>query len=229
LAAKICASVGASTASAMKEQAISAFSRGADYVELRFDYLRPEELAQAVAAAGDMREKSVYTLRAKGQGGKFSGSELERIAWLRNFAEQKPMLVDVELETLKENDELADFFDTQKTRILVSWHNFDSTPAQDELADILSEMRVYSNFVKIVTMAKTIDDALRLLDLYDGTIGLNAIIFAMGEPGIISRVLCTIAGNAPFTYASLGNAVAAGQLTIEDMHRIYTRITKQHT
>lgn len=225
--AKICASIATDTASSMKAQAMDAFSRGADYVELRFDCLRSEELAQAIAYARDIREKSVYTLRTKSQGGMFSGSELERLAWLRKFAEQKPMLVDVELETLKENDELADFLDTQKTRILVSWHNFDSTPTQDELADILSEMRVYSNFVKIVTMAKSVGDALRLLNLYDGTVGLNAIIFAMGEAGVISRVLCTVAGNAPFTYASLGNAVAPGQLSVEDMRRIYTRIANQ--
>ncbi len=131
------------------------------------------------------------------------------------------MLVDVELETLRQNDDLADYFDNQKTPILVSWHDYNATPDNDDLADTLSEMRVYSNFVKVVTSAKNSADAIRLLSLYESTVGLNAIIFAMGEAGIISRVLCTVVGNAPFTYASLDSALAPGQLTIGDMRKLY--------
>ncbi|HJS81709.1 MAG TPA: type I 3-dehydroquinate dehydratase, partial [Nitrososphaera sp.] len=134
---------------------------------------------------------------------------------------------DIELETLRENDDLADFLETQRSPVLVSWHDFNSTPSSDELANILAEMRVYSNYVKIVTTARHTDDALRLLDLYEDTIGLNAVIFAMGTEGIISRVLCTIVGNAPFTYASLDNAVAPGQLTVKDMRKLYERIDKR--
>jgi 3-dehydroquinate dehydratase-1 len=78
-----------------------------------------------------------------------------------------------------------------------------------------------------VTTARHTDDALRLLDLYEDTIGLNAVIFAMGTEGVISRVLCTIVGNAPFTYASLDNAVAPGQLTVKDMRKLYERIDKR--
>ena len=64
------------------------------------------------------------------------------------------MLLDVELDTIKENDELADFL--EKTPILVSWHDFQQTPPSDELAHILSEMRIYSHYVKVVTTAKSV-------------------------------------------------------------------------
>ena len=211
----------------MKQKALNALAIGADFVELRFDHLRPGEMNTALSEAGQLGAKSVFTLRSKSEGGRFVGSELERIAWLRKMAEQRPMFVDVELETLRQNDELADFFENQKTPILVSWHDYNATPSEDSLADILSEMRVYSNFVKVVTTAKSTTDAIRLLDLYESTLGLNAIIFAMGEAGIISRVLCTVVGNAPFTYASLDSALAPGQLAINEMRRLYDMIERQ--
>ncbi|HEX2615321.1 MAG TPA: type I 3-dehydroquinate dehydratase, partial [Nitrososphaera sp.] len=65
---------------------------------------------------------------------------------------------------------------------------------------------------------------LRLLEVYENTIDLHPIIFAMGEAGVVSRVLCTIVGNAPFTYASIENAVAPGQLTIKQMRMLYDRM-----
>ncbi len=227
MAAKICASIAAESPQSMKEMALDAFSRGADFVELRYDFLKPDDLVEAISSAAEFKAKAVFTLRSTAQGGKFAGSEHERLAWLRRMADQMPMLLDIELETLRENDDLADFLETQRSPVLVSWHDFNSTPSSDELADILAEMRVYSNYVKIVTTAKQTDDALRLLDLYEDTIGLNAVIFAMGTEGVISRVLCTIVGNAPFTYASLDNAVAPGQLTVKDMRKLYERIDKR--
>jgi 3-dehydroquinate dehydratase-1 len=84
-------------------------------------------------------------------------------------------------------------------------------------------MRIYSNYIKIVTTAKNTQDALRLLDLYETAIGLNLIAFAMGEAGIISRILCTVFGNAPFTYAALEKAISPGQLTIKQMRKLYDR------
>ncbi len=224
LAAKICASIAADSPVLMKESAQEAFSRGADFVEFRFDYLKPDQLPIAMSAVNDIKGKAIFTLRSDSQGGKFAGSEPERISWLRKMGEQRPMLLDVELDTLRNNDDLADFLESRKTPILVSWHDFHKTPSVEELADILSEMRVYSNFVKIVTTAQNVGDAIRLLDMYENAIGLNAVIFAMGEPGVISRVLSVLAGNAPFTYASLDSPVAPGQISVMELRKIYDRV-----
>jgi len=221
LAAKICVSIATGDVQSIAKQAAEAFELGADYVEIRFDFLRPEQVQAAIDAAKSIKEKAVFTLRSKDQGGKFTGSEQDRVKWLYRLAEQKPMLLDIELDTLQANDELADFLERQKTPVLVSWHDFQNTPPNDKIADILSEMRVFSNYVKVVTTAKSISDALRLLELYDTATGLHPIFFAMGEAGVVSRVMCTVVGNAPFTYASLENAVAPGQLTVKQMRKLY--------
>jgi 3-dehydroquinate dehydratase-1 len=76
----------------------------------------------------------------------------------------------------------------------------------------------------VVTTAKSVEDSLRLLELYERTTGLHLVIFAMGDAGIVSRILCTIVGNAPFTYTSLEKAVAPGQLTVKQMRKLYDRI-----
>jgi len=224
LAAKICATIAVKDAELLKDHARKAFSAGADFVEIRFDFIKPEAMPKAIEATRDLRDKSVFTLRSNSQEGNFAGSEQERIEWLGRLAEQRPMLLDVELDTLKSNDDLADFLENHKTAVLVSWHDFQKTPPTEDIADILSEMRVYSNYVKIVTMAQNTEDSIRLLDMYQNTLGLYPVIFAMGEAGVMSRVLCTIVGNAPFTYASVENAVAPGQLTVGQMRKLYDRM-----
>ncbi|MDF0680105.1 MAG: type I 3-dehydroquinate dehydratase [Candidatus Nitrosocosmicus sp.] len=50
---------------------------------------------------------------------------------------------------------------------------------------------------------------------------INLIAFAMGETGVLSRVLCTVVGKAPFTFASVGESLAPGQLSISQMKSIY--------
>jgi 3-dehydroquinate dehydratase-1 len=75
-------------------------------------------------------------------------------------------------------------------------------------------------------MATTIKDSFRLLNLYDKFKDCNLIAFAMGDYGIISRILSPFYGNSPFTYASLEQSIAPGQLSVIEMRRIYERINK---
>jgi 3-dehydroquinate dehydratase I len=221
---KICASIASSTPQDLKEQIKRAFSYGADFIEVRFDFLMLADLQDALEIVKGISNRAVFTLRSVKQQGKFTGNDDDRIFWLKQLSLTQPMLLDVELETLLDDDELVDFFTEEKTRILVSWHDFEKTPANNELVDVLGQMRIYSNYVKVVTAARSIHDCIRLLELYDVTTELNLIAFAMGDLGILSRVLCTIYGNAPFTYSSLEEAIAPGQLTVQQMRKLYDRI-----
>lgn len=224
LAVRICVSIAPEDAKSIIKEANRAFELGADYLELRFDFLDPNLLPEVVQAARGIKDRTVFTLRPKSEGGMFASTEEKRLHWLYRLAEQEPMLLDVELETLKKNDGFADFLEKKRSPILVSWHDFKKTPPTDAIADILSEMRTYSNYVKIVTMAHSIEDSLRLLELYETAIGLSPIFFGMGEAGVISRLLCTVIGNAPFTYASLEKSLAPGQLTLQQMKKLYDKM-----
>ena len=136
-----------------------------------------------------------------------------------------PMLLDVEYDTITADHSLNNYL-KDKSNVLISWHNFSNTPSDEYLEKKIYDMKRFSNNLKLVTMATNITDSLRLLNLYEKFQDSNLITFAMGDCGIMSRVLCTFYGRAPFTYASLEKSIAPGQLSVIDMRRIYERINK---
>jgi 3-dehydroquinate dehydratase I len=221
---RICGSIGAGNKEALEIQIKKALSLGADYVEIRFDFLKKSDIDAAIKIAEPIKSRAVFTLRSANEGGRFEGNESERIALLERLSLTEPMLLDIEYLTLKDNDKLADFLLGQRTPILVSWHDFKYTPSNNQLCNILHQMRIYSNFAKIVTTAKDTQDAFRVLELYEGITGIELIAFAMGELGLISRILCTIVGNAPFTYAAVERNTAPGQLDISYLRRLFDKI-----
>ena len=77
-------------------------------------------------------------------------------------------------------------------------------------------MKKLSNFVKIVTVAKSISDTSRILSLYNKSSKTKLIAFAMGEQAKFSRILCIHLGS-PYTYLSLGKAVAPVQFSLDYM------------
>lgn len=192
--------------------------------EFRFDYLKDfSVLDEILLKISKYKKQSIYTLRPTYEGGKFSKNESDRLILLKALAQAGPMLLDLEYSAISKNNDLADFIDNTNIRTLISWHNFEETPTIEVLIDLIDRMRIFSNYIKIVTTAKTIDDSINIVKLYkliDSNI--NLIAFAMGELGILSRVLCNIVGESPFTYASVEKAVAPGQLTIKQMREIYS-------
>lgn len=221
---KICSSIAVNNPSILPSYIQKAFAMGSDFVEIRFDFLNSDDIDKAIYLTEPYKKKSIYTLRPATEGGMFTGSENDRILLLKKLSSCRPMLLDVELNTLRSNDDLADFLEDQKSVILVSHHNFNETPAIDYLKAILNDIQIYSNYAKIITFSKSISDSLSILDLYDELREMNLIAFAMGDLGIISRILCTIVGNAPFTYAALDESIAPGQVPLVVLRKIYDKI-----
>ena len=106
-------------------------------------------------------------------------------------------------------------------RILVSWHNFKQTPTISVLKKKLLEMKKFSNNIKIVTMAKSINDGSRILSLYNNSKNVKLITFSMGNFGKMSRLLCLFLGS-PYTYVSLGKPIAPGQFSLDEVKSIFT-------
>lgn len=221
---KICVSIAAESLQELERQFKRAFHLGADFVEIRFDFLKISDMATAMEMTQNIKDFAIYTLRGVEELGRFEGTIDDRILLLKSMANIRPMLVDVEFNTLRDNPGLADYFRTSHTPTLISWHNFENTPKSEDLVGILMQMKNFGQAIKIVTMALQIQDSLEILELYEHSNDLNLVAFAMGEVGILSRVLCTLYGNAPFTYASLENPVAPGQLTITQMRKLYNGI-----
>jgi len=212
---KTCVSIAEKNPKKIKQILKNALSKS-EYAEIRLDFVKPVDVPDVLDSIKEKLSRCVCTLRPKNEGGKFSGSEKERISILKLITEYNPFLLDIEFNTLKKNQKLRQYLKKSKTNILVSWHNFKKTPDAKKLNLTLKQMKKFSNYVKVVTVAKSINDTTKILSLYNKSSKINLIAFAMGEEARFSRILCLHLGS-PFTYVSLGKAVAPGQFSLNDM------------
>jgi 3-dehydroquinate dehydratase type I len=162
--------------------------------------------------------------RRREEGGNWQDSEDMRIKELLKALKAGAAVVDIELSTpgLKE---IVPVIKT-KAECLISSHNFKETPQLDVLKDIaLSQIEAGADICKIVTFANSFEDNLTVLKLISELPGKRIIAFAMGEKGLLSRILCPLAGSE-FTYASIekGAESAAGQITVQELHEIYRTV-----
>jgi 3-dehydroquinate dehydratase-1 len=226
---KICATITEVEPKEFDKTVARAFDMGASLLEIRFDYISSDSFPEALAAARPYKGKCIYTLRGTSQGGRFAGSERQRVSCLKELASQLPMMVDVEYETIVHCPEIGTFIKSLNIPLLLSWHDFGSTPSEKELSDLLNLMSSYSNNNKLVTTARSLEDNLRVLSLYDTVDkSANLVAFCMGELGLVSRVVCALQRNCPFTYASFGRPIAPGQVTIEQMKKLQRMIPRMH-
>lgn len=215
---KTCVSIAETNPTKLK-QTLKVGLKKSDFVELRFDFLKPEQIPVVLHDIRKDLKRIVCTLRPKAEGGKFEGNEKERISILKLIAEYNPFLLDVEFSTVKKNKDLAKYLKSTKTNLLISEHDFKKTPKLSELKLKINQMSKFSSNVKIVTNAKSTDDATRVLELYSKKGKINLIAFAMGDSGRISRILSLYLGS-PYTYVSLGKPVAPGQFSVDEVKKI---------
>ena len=217
---KTCVSIAEKTPKKLKQTLAKALKKS-DYAEIRFDFLNPNTIPEALHLIRRDLGKCVSTLRPIRDGGKFSGSEKNRVSIIKLIAEYDPFLLDIEYDTLRKNKNLQQYLKNTGTHTLVSWHNFKQTPTASVLKKKLSEMRKFSSNIKIVTMAKSIKDGSRILSLYNNSKNVKLIAFSMGNFGKMSRVLCLLLGS-PYTYVSLGKPIAPGQFSLDEVKSIFT-------
>ena len=215
---KTCVSIAENSPKKIKIKLKIALKKS-DYVEVRLDFLKIEQIPNVLEIIKKDLNKIICTLRPTTEGGKFPGSEKERISIIKLIAEYNPFLLDIEFNTLKKDKELVKYLKSTKTKLLVSWHDFKKTPKSSELKNKIRQMSKFSSNVKIVSTAKSTEDATRMLEMYSKKGKNNLISFAMGDAGKLSRILCLYLGS-PYTYVSLGKAVAPGQFSIDEVNKI---------
>jgi 3-dehydroquinate dehydratase-1 len=221
---KVCVPLATDSVDKLPALITSAFQKRADFVEIRFDHAIYMEIDHALDITSRIKNTAIFTLRSREEGGFFKGSNRERISILKKMAMTRPMLLDIEISTLKKEKDIRQFLSENRIPILVSTHDFRKTSNLSTLLKKFEDMRNYSNYVKMVTTARSFEDNFKLLSLYDNSDDTKLIAFAMGEHGILSRLLCNLYGGSPFTYASLDKPLAPGQLDIVLMKKIYDRI-----
>ena len=217
---KTCVTVAVSSPATLTKTLNKALANS-DYAELRLDFLKPNQIPYCLNSVKKHLGRCICTLRPRSEGGRFRGSEKERIAILKLIAEFNPYLIDVEYNTIKNNKALYQYLRSTKANLLVSWHDSSRTPNDKTLRSRARKISRFSDNIKIVTTAKTISDTIRVLALYKKVPKRTKMVaFAMGDYGRISRILCTKLGS-PYTYVSLGKPIAPGQFSLHEMTTIF--------
>tara|TARA_Y100000590_G_scaffold394566_1_gene473821 strand:+ start:1693 stop:2355 length:663 start_codon:yes stop_codon:yes gene_type:complete len=215
---RTCVSIGEKNPKKLKSILKKSLSKS-DFAEIRLDYMKKSDIPIVLEDVKKNLSRCVCTLRPKSEGGLFVGSENERKSILRLIAEYNPFLLDVEFNTIQKDKKFASYLKKTKCKLLISWHDFKKTPNESLLKSKFIKMKQFSNVVKIVTVAKNISDVSRLLSLYSIKSKSKTVAFCMGEEGRFSRILCLHLGS-PFTYVSLGKAIAPGQFSVDEIRSL---------
>jgi len=213
---RVCIPVVAAT-QAEAAKALARIAARGFLAELRLDYL------ESVDLPGLLRDKPgrvIVTNRLPQEGGRWRGSESQRRSLLEQACQLGADFVDLELAA---DPAWRESLLTQRgsTRVILSWHDFTSTPDTGRLKEVLAEMLAQdADIVKLVTFARQPADAVRLLSLIPlaKNAGREIIAIGMGPEGKFSRVVAPLLGSY-LTFATLahGQESAPGQMTVEEL------------
>ncbi len=221
---RVCVALRGQTVAEMLERAEAALAES-QFLEFRLDSLpNPAEAVQAVAQflAGHKEAAAIATCRRKAYGGDFSGTLAEELSILTNAAKAGFALVDLEIESAEEaTKKVLGALREAGAALLISFHDFAGTPDAEVIFKRI--LQFTPDYIKIVSTAHTLTDSLNLLHWITERSGdAQLVAIAMGEEGIVSRVLSLRAG-ASFTFAAApdGATTAAGQMTARTLKDLY--------
>lgn len=211
----ICASIVSETT----DKAIEDMQKAAGYadlLEIRVDHIASPDLKKILSAR---KKPVIITIMPQHENGKFKGTEKERIALLKKAVALGADYIDVNMDC-PELNALIKYRGAASTRIIVSYHNFNETPAG--LEGIYNKIKsAGADIIKIATFANKLSDNLKIIDLVKKS-DRDIIAVCMGPRGEISRILAPLYGSY-LTFASLekGKESAPGQIPAETLRNIY--------
>ena len=186
--------------------------QGAKLVELRLDYINGDVNIKRLVV--DRPGPVIITCRRPADGGKYAGTEEQRLMLLRTAIAEGVEYIDLEDDVASKIPRFG------RTKRIISCHDFRKTP--DNLEEIHRRLCALDpDIIKLCTMANHPHDNLRILQLAAKskvpTVGL-----CMGDIGTPTRILAGRFG-APFTYATFHHerALAPGQLSYQQMSETY--------
>lgn len=201
----------------MRRELAEAVRAGATAVELRLDYLRPlPSPAYLKTLLAGCPVPSIATCRPVRQGGLYDGPEDQRLKVLQAAAEAGATWLDIELDVPQRGTAFA-----KGPLLLRSYHDFQGVPR--DLDAIRGSLEAVDSAAtkKVAFAARGPEDALKAMDFLRAS-RQPAIALAMGEAGVLSRILARKFG-AMGTFAALrpGSESAPGQPTIEEFKNLY--------
>ncbi len=218
---KICVCVIGNTIKQFLKNLIKAQKISSSLIELRVDYIKKLSISDLYLIRNKTKNPAIFTCRKKSEGGFYENDEMSRIKIIKVADELNFKFLDIELTTLKK---YSNFIHPLKTKLIVSYHNFNSTPSLNFLTRLGKEMIEFKpKIIKIATFVNKYQDIKNLFNfLLNDNLAIKKIVIGIGKKGTIFRILAPFF-NSYLTYVSLDNykKTASGQLSFDKILKIY--------
>ncbi len=223
---RVCVALGLATAKELLQHARQEALAGERFLEFRLDYLENPE--QGIAAMRRVLTEypdvvALATCRRQQSHGLFAGGIEEQLRILQAAVKAGAAAVDIEIETAERARAALGAFN-KDCLLVISYHNFSSTPAMEALLRRMTKHP--ASAYKIVVTARKPSDLHRLLAIARTCTDVPMILLSMDAIGFPSRVVSCIYGGL-YTYAAPQSVegTASGQVTAKTLRNLY-RIEK---
>ncbi len=219
-----------------KEQALAqaqviANTADADLAEFRIDLLSFASDTKQVIALGHELKKilgnkpMIATIRTKNEGSQLEISDADYgktyQAYLKN-----PFMDWLDVEMFRDQkvvSEIVQQAHQKKVLVVMSNHDFQKTPSQDEIEKrLLKQDQMGADVLKIAVMPKSKQDVFTLMN---ATLKVSQqttkplLTMSMGQLGTISRVATANMGGS-YSFGMIGQASAPGQIDVTKLKQI---------
>src|SRR5208282_882066 len=197
----------------------------ADIIELRvdmFDSFEPQHVEQVFRTAREKFGKPlIATIRDIKEGGR---KEIQDRPAMYRLVIPFADAVDVELLAGDLMMQARDLCIDNKRLLIGSYHNFESTPSDNFLEELIATgRRNGADVVKIAVTATEEDDFIRLMLLTLRHKSEGVITISMGDKGLPSRVFSPLFGSL-ITYGSINEPTAPGQLSAVEVMDTFRKL-----
>ena len=189
-----------------------------DLLELRADFLRPEEAVLAGALPARIDLPVILTIRRTREGGRFSADERDRVHLLSRLAGSGFSFFDLEEDL--DSPSLDGLIAEAGATVIRSFHDRDGVPA-DLVQRVASLARSAREVPKAAVTPRGSSDLLRLLEAFRSLERVPKVLLGMGDYGFPTRVLAPKLGSL-FCYTSPpGELAAPGHIDPESLDEMY--------
>lgn len=204
-----------------------------DMVEFRGDFYEDlsdtEKLSETMKKLGSLIPDKVllFTIRSEQEGGERLKKDSKSIARLNRFVVEQQLadMIDIELFSgVDEAKELIELAHSYNRKVIVSNHDFKTTPDANVIVNRLRSMQdLGADIAKIAVMP---ENKMQVVNLIAATTMMSElyaqipiVTMSMGKLGAISRIGGNLFGSA-VTFASLSQVSAPGQIPVSDLNTI---------
>lgn len=235
---KICVPIVGKTREEILDSARSFEKVAPDVVEWRADWFEGVfDFAQVEGVLKELRPALgetpiLFTFRTSKEGGE-KAIEADAYAELNKKAAATGLVDMVDVEVFTGDDVVKDIIEgahAHGVKVVASNHDFDKTPAKDDLVGRLCKMQeLGADIPKIAVMPQNKKDVLTLLAATEEMVSEYAkcpiITMSMAGTGLVSRLCGEVFGSA-LTFGAVGKASAPGQMNAADLSQILNLIHK---